>query len=53
MRAAELLCVPQRIAQDQPAFGVRVDHFNGLPARASKHIAGRIALPPTMFSAEG
>ena len=50
---AELLRVPERVAKNQPAFGVGVDDLDGLAARASITSPGRIALPPTMFSAVG
>ena len=39
MRRAELLRVPERIAEDQPAFGVGVDDFHGLAAGAANDVA--------------
>ena len=39
MRGAELLRVPETVAQNQPPLGVGVDDFDGLPRRALQDVA--------------
>ena len=54
MRRAELPRVPERVAEDQPALGVGVDHLDRLAApRSCRMSPGLIARPPGMFSVVG
>ena len=40
MRRAELARVPEAVAENQPAFGVGVVHFDGEAGRAGENVAG-------------
>ena len=53
MRRAELLGVPQAVAEDEPALGVGVVDLDRQPGRAVSTSPGFIARPPGMFSVDG
>ncbi len=46
----ETLNVGQHVAQHQTAFGVGVQHFNGLAGHGSQHITRAISAAAGMFS---